>query len=110
MLAAISSIEADASSAAAAWFGRALRDLLGGGGELLAARRDGIRRVGRIADDRAQPLHHRDQRMTQLVTVGQRLVIDGQVALGDRLGQRGGGAQILGHAVDGADQIADLVV
>ncbi|MBB4611156.1 hypothetical protein GGQ89_003397 [Sphingomonas yabuuchiae] len=48
--------------------------------------------------------------MAQLVLVGQRLMLDRQVASRDMVRQRGRGPQVFGHPVDDIDQIANFIV
>ena len=95
MLAAISSIEAEASSAEP----RPARSRPGDSCSALADSSwlpaetfsAAVERVGHHA---AQPLDHPLQRQAQRVLVGQGLGLDRQIAVGDLVGERGGGAQI----------------
>ena len=110
MVAAISSIEAEASSveeacSVAPWLScSAVADISWLPAETLLAEAMASAITSRSFSTM------RCSAQAERVLVGQRLGLDGQVAIGDLVGERSRGAQVGGHDVDGVNQILDLVI
>ena len=91
-------------------FGGALTHRLGRRRQLLAARSDVAGGAGRLDHHLAQPRHHGLERDAEAVLFRQPPRHHRQIAPGDVVGHPGGAPQVDGHAVEGVDQVLDLVV
>ncbi len=104
MLAAICSMDAETSSAEAAWSFAPAESSSAGGRKLLAARRNVACGAQRIADYGTKLRGHALQGESKRILVRQWLRLDGQIATRNRVRHICRVAQIGGHAVERANE------
>ncbi len=86
-------------------FGRALRHLFGRGPTAAGCPRRTLSDAdSESATTPRQAVHHAFERQAQHIPIRERLRLDGQVAIGDLVGDAGGLAQVAHHAAHGRDR------
>ena len=87
-----------------------LGGLVGGACNLVGSAGHLRGRVSHVAYQASQSLHHAEERIAQSVMLGARLHLHGQVAAGDRFGNRSHLFQINHHIAKGPGQFADFIL